>query len=117
MRQMQMGSGRLQPAGAHPESFIIDDGVALLPYDKQVAGVLRVDLPVSSQGSGSICGAKRELLEDLLLERSSLTDRKQITIFAIGKDDSVRVNHSRVDAPFEAVRVIGNACYRAIRIS
>ena len=82
-----------------------------------MAGILRVDLAISSQGSGSICGAKRELLEDLLLQRAALIDRKQIAIFAIGKDDSIRINHWSVDAPLEAERMIRYARYGAVRIS
>src|SRR2546425_7548848 len=84
---------------------------------KQMAGVLRVNFSVAAQRRRRVGRAQRQLLEDLLLQTSALADRVQVAVLAVGVYYSVRVNRRSIDAPLEAIRVVRNAGYRAVRIS
>src|SRR5438034_6245960 len=57
------------------------------------------------------------MLEDLLLECAALVDGEEITILAVSIDDAVSINSRRIDAPFERVGMVRNACYRPVWIA
>src|SRR2546425_3683040 len=84
---------------------------------KQMAGVLRVNFSVAAQRRRRVGRAQRQLLEDLLLQTSALADRKQVAVLAVGVYYSVRVNRRSIDAPLEAIGVVRDAGYSAVRIS
>src|SRR3989442_847228 len=84
---------------------------------KQMAGVLRVNFPVAAQRCRRVSRAQLQLLEDLLLQGPTLVDREQVTVLAVSVYHSVRVNRRSIDAPLEAIVVVRNAGYRAVRIS
>src|SRR2546425_975081 len=77
----------------------------LVSNGKQVAGVLRVDLPVRAKRSWCIRRADVQLLEDPLLQCATLVDRVEEAVLTISVDHTVGINHWGVDTPLEAVRM------------
>ena len=82
-----------------------------------MAIVLRIDPAVVVQRGRSISGANGELLEDVLNQDTSLPDGVEIAILAVGIDSAICVHHGRIDAPFKAVRMVGNAGQTAVSIA
>src|SRR5215813_12141005 len=77
-----------------------------LTYDKQVAGVLGIDLPIAAQGSRCVGRAQGPLLKDILLECAALVDRIEIAILTVLINYSITVNHMGINKAFEGVGVI-----------
>src|SRR5262249_49422972 len=91
--------------------------VMLFADDEQMACILRVDLSLTAKRGRRVSGAQRQMLKDFLLEGTALADRVEVAVFTVGVDHSVRIDQSSVDTPLEAIRVIRDAGYRAVRIS
>src|SRR5712692_6150789 len=89
----------------------------LLPYHEQVTGVLAVNLAVWAHRSGRVRRSQRQLLEDLLLQSSSLVDGVQVAILAVDVDHAIGVYGVAVDTPFKAVRMVGDAGDGAVGIA
>src|SRR5580704_15415542 len=88
-----------------------------LSNNKQVSVVLGIDFSVPAKRSRSVGCADGELLEDFLLQDSALTDCVQVAVFAVGVHRSVPIHYWSVDAPLEAMGMIGDAGQRTIRVS
>src|SRR5882724_4495895 len=76
----------------------------LSSYNKQVPIVLGINPAIVVERCRSVCGPYGKLLEDVLNQDTSLSDRVEVSILAIGIDRAICVHHRRVHAPFKAVR-------------
>src|SRR5215472_6947071 len=117
---------------APPEVAFVAPGrsllIRLLPAlteNKQVSRVLRVDLPVAADRKGRVCRAEGELQKEPLHPRRvhvedtgvSRRDHVGVSIFALHVHLLLRVDNRSIDAPFEAVRVIGNTTQLPVRLA
>src|ERR1051326_7973160 len=92
-------------------------GYELSAHDEEVPIVLRVDSSVVVHGCGRISRTDGKLLEDVLNKGPSLSDSVEISVFTVGIDHAICINHGRVHAPLKTVRVVRNTGQAAVRIA
>src|SRR5258707_15760826 len=80
-----------------------------------MSGVLRVQPAVGTDRDRRIAGAESQLQEVCVLEEAALGDRVKIAVLAVRVDRAGDVDGRRVDAPFEAVRLLVDAEDVAVR--